>query len=90
VDRVTADSNIFVAAIRFGGRPQALLDLACDGEIDLAISEPILNETLPILTDKFRYTPTELQNRGALRDALVTARIRGRSARKAAGRQSCR
>jgi predicted nucleic acid-binding protein len=37
-----------------------LLDLAADGEIDLATSEAILHETLRVLRDKFHRTPEEL------------------------------
>jgi predicted nucleic acid-binding protein len=46
VRRVVADTNVLVSAIRFGGKPKQLLDLAADGHIDLAISESILEETL--------------------------------------------
>ena len=59
--RVTADSNIYVSALIFGGKPLALLDLAQDGHIELAISDDILAETLRVVRDKFHRTPEELQ-----------------------------
>jgi predicted nucleic acid-binding protein len=39
VKRVVADTNILVSAVQFGGKPKQLLDLALDGQVDLAISE---------------------------------------------------
>lgn len=59
--RVVADSNVLVSAIRFGGKPKQLLDLAADGHIDIAISEAIVEETLRVLRDKFHHTPEELK-----------------------------
>jgi putative PIN family toxin of toxin-antitoxin system len=53
VTRVVADTNILVSALQFGGKPKQLLDLAVDGQVDLAISEAIIAETLRVLRDKF-------------------------------------
>ncbi len=36
--RVVADTNILVSALQFGGKPKQLLDLAVDGQIELAES----------------------------------------------------
>lgn len=58
--RVTADTNVIVSAIQFGGKPQTLIDLAQDGQIELALSDAILFETLRILRDKFKRTPEYL------------------------------
>jgi putative PIN family toxin of toxin-antitoxin system len=41
---VVADTNVLVSAIQFGSKPKHLLDLAADGQVDLAISEAILEE----------------------------------------------
>ena len=46
MDRVTADSNIYVSALKFGGKPLTLLDMALEGEIELAVSDSIIRETL--------------------------------------------
>ena len=39
MERVTADSNVLISALRFGGKSLDLLALAVDGEIELAISD---------------------------------------------------
>ncbi len=58
---VTADSNILISALQYGGKPLTLLDMAQDGRIDLAISDDILTETLRVLRDKFHRTTEWLQ-----------------------------
>jgi len=57
VKRVVADTNVLVSALQFGGKPRQLLDLATDGQVDLAISEAIIAETLRVLRDKFHNAP---------------------------------
>ena len=42
--RVTADSNIYISALLFGGPPDDILKLAEAGEIHLSISDAILEE----------------------------------------------
>jgi predicted nucleic acid-binding protein len=39
VKRVVTDTNILVSALQFGGKPKQILDLAVDGQIELAVSE---------------------------------------------------
>ena len=51
--RATADSNIYVSAILFGGKPMALLKLGLSRRIRLFISDDILDETLEVLREKF-------------------------------------
>lgn len=60
--RVTADSNILISALQYGGKPLTLLDMAQDGRVELAISDDILTETLRILRDKFHHTTEWLQD----------------------------
>lgn len=55
--RVVADTNVLVSALRFGGKPKQLLDLAIEGQVDLAVSEAIIAETLRVLRDKFERAP---------------------------------
>ena len=55
--RVVADTNVLVSALQFGGKPKRLLDLATDGQVDLAIPEAIIAETLRVLRDKFHRAP---------------------------------
>ena len=59
--RVTADSNIYISALLFGGPPDDILKLAEQGEIHLSISGAILDEVSRVLRDKFRLSPEELQ-----------------------------
>jgi putative PIN family toxin of toxin-antitoxin system len=61
VKRVVADSNVYVSAIVFGGKPMMLLDLAEEGEIELFVSDPILSETFRVLRDKFQRTTEQLE-----------------------------
>jgi predicted nucleic acid-binding protein len=45
---VTLDTNIYVSAFEFGGKPMELLQSAIDGKIQVAISKPILDEILRV------------------------------------------
>jgi len=49
-------SNIYISAMNFGGAPDKLLDMARNGEIVLAISDPIVEEVTHVLRDKFGWT----------------------------------
>jgi len=50
---ITVDANIYISACEFGGIPLRLLRLAVEGDLEIAISQAILNEVLRILRDKF-------------------------------------
>ncbi len=52
---VTADTNIYVSALHFGGKPRQLLEAARAGLFDLAVSEPILTEVERVLRAKFAW-----------------------------------
>ena len=54
--RVTADSDIYISAMNFGRAPGKSLDMARNGEIVLAISDPIVEEVTHVLRDKFGWT----------------------------------
>ena len=54
--RITADSNIYISALNFGGVPDQVLDLARGGAIQLAISQAILDEVSRVLGMKFGWT----------------------------------
>jgi putative PIN family toxin of toxin-antitoxin system len=56
VIRVTADSNIYISALHFGGPPDDFLNLARAGLIHLTISDDILDEVTRVLRDKFGWT----------------------------------
>ena len=53
--RVTADANIYISALNFGGLPDRVLDLARAGSIRLAISDAIVNEVTRVLRHKFGW-----------------------------------
>ena len=57
---VTADGNICISVLNFGGPPDRLLDMARAGDIELHISDDILGEVLRVLRDKFRWTDEAL------------------------------
>lgn len=58
--RVTLDTNEFVSALSGGGKALHLLHAAIDGEIEIAISEPIISETIRVLREKFHWPPYDL------------------------------
>jgi len=68
VRSITLDSNVYVWALQFGGKPMTLLQSALDGEVHISISQPILDETLRVLRNKFSWSADDL------RDAEATIR----------------
>jgi len=44
VNRVTLDSNVYLSGFVFGGKPKRVLEMAVDGEIEVAVSDPIIQE----------------------------------------------
>jgi uncharacterized protein len=57
---ITVDANIYISALEFGGTPLRLLRAAVDGDVQIAISQPILDEVLRVLRDKFRRSDARL------------------------------
>jgi uncharacterized protein len=68
VIRVTLDTNEYISAFNFRGKAVELIHRAIDGEIEIAISQHILSETLRVLRQKFEWQPYE---RHALRERLL-------------------
>jgi uncharacterized protein len=62
VIRVTLDTNEYVSALTGGSRGLRLLHLAIDGDIEIAISEPIIAETIRVLREKFEWPPYDLHD----------------------------
>lgn len=58
--RVTLDTNEFVSALSGGSKALHLLHAAINGEIEIAISEPIVVETIRVLREKFDWPPYDL------------------------------
>jgi putative PIN family toxin of toxin-antitoxin system len=57
---ITVDSNIYVSALNFRGKPLQLLEKAAAGEVDIAVSDSILGEVLRVLRDKFEWSEERL------------------------------
>ena len=52
------DSNVYISALLFGGKPRLIIEAALAGKARLAISAPILEEIQDVLTgSKFRFPP---------------------------------
>jgi uncharacterized protein len=64
--RITADSNIYISALNFGGLSARVLDLARDGVVSLAVSDAILNELSRVLRDKFGWSESAITEAQAL------------------------
>lgn len=58
---VTADSNQYISALLRGGKPLQLLELARSGQIELAVSDDILNEVGRVLRDKFKVPAEDVE-----------------------------
>jgi len=61
VPSVTADSNIWVSAFGYGGKPRRLIEMPDAGEIRIDISEFIIEEVLRTLRDTFEWSAERLQ-----------------------------
>lgn len=54
--RVTLDSNVYLSGFVFGGKPKRVLEMAIDGEIEVAVSDPIIQEVRRHLLGKFGWS----------------------------------
>ena len=53
--KVVADTNVYISAVLFGGKPEQIRELAREGRIELLISENILAEIAGVLKRKFDW-----------------------------------
>lgn len=60
MQRVTADSNIWISGLIWREKPHEFLNLARAGKIELAISDALLDEFTAILRAKFEWAPERL------------------------------
>jgi len=58
--RLLLDTNIYISAIFFGGKPKEILDLARDNKVEIIISEYILWEIKDVLSRKFNVSDSKL------------------------------
>jgi putative PIN family toxin of toxin-antitoxin system len=61
VAAVTADTNIYVSGLQFGGLPMQFLSAAMAGVFRLAVSEPLLAEVSRVLLVKFLWPENEIE-----------------------------
>jgi hypothetical protein len=82
VNRVTLDSNVYLSGFVFGGKPKRVLEMAIDGESEVAVSDPIIQEVRRICwgssggRNRARRRPSR-----ASRNPLRTSRPRSERAR---------
>ena len=74
MDRITADSNIWVSGLNWRGKPHELLNLARRGQIELAVSDKIVDEVSRILRDKLEWS-AERVNQARTEIATFTKRV---------------
>jgi hypothetical protein len=60
VRAVTPDSNLYISALIWGGKPQQLLEIALARKVRLFISGAIIDEVLEVLETKFNHSPKRL------------------------------
>ena len=68
---VTADSNIWVSAFNYPGKPRRLIEMADASEVRIDISDHIIEEVLRTLRLKFEWAPERLQEAEAQMDATA-------------------
>ncbi len=65
--KLVLDSNVFISALMFGGKPREVLELAVRGLIEIAVSDDILEEIKEVLLGKkFQFSGRVV--RGLLRE----------------------
>ena len=57
---VTPDTNLYVSALIWGGKPQQLLEMALAHKVRLFISDAIMDEMVEVLETKFKHSPKRL------------------------------
>jgi uncharacterized protein len=68
---VTADSNIYISGLVFAGPPLEFLDAARAGRFHLNLSDPLLDEILRVLRDKFLWPQARLNDLPARLDKFT-------------------
>jgi putative PIN family toxin of toxin-antitoxin system len=58
--RVTCDTNIFISGLNYQGKPFDILTLARSGVIELAVSDPIMEEIKRVLGLKFHWPEEDI------------------------------
>lgn len=67
---ITADSNVWVSAFNFRGKPRQLIEKAAEGELHIDISDDIIEEVLRVLRLKFEWSGEALAGARAEMSAI--------------------
>ena len=59
--RVVLDTNVWISALNFGGKPAQILKLAVKGRIRLYSSQTLFAELLGVLRKKFDYSDEKIE-----------------------------
>ena len=62
--RVVIDTNVYVSALVFGGKPAAVLQLAESGAFQVVVSATIKDELVETLTTKFGWPSSRAEQAG--------------------------
>lgn len=58
--RIVLDTNVYISAFLYGGKPKQVLELVLARQVHLLISIPLQSELQRVLRDKFSFTPRDL------------------------------
>lgn len=58
--KIVCDTNVYISAFLFGGKPEEVIAIARNNEIELLISEDILAEVADVLKKKFGWTDEQI------------------------------
>ena len=70
---VVVDTNVYISAILFGGKPEEIRHLAREGRIEILGSEHILAEIADVLKKKFNWSDWQILH--AIEDIKETATL---------------
>lgn len=85
---VTADTNVYVGALAFGGKALQIVEIAAQGLIRLSISDAILQETIRVLGGKFRWEDAALREVDALLRSIAEVVVPTQAVERSTG-QPC-
>lgn len=70
--RIVVDTNVFVSALNFGGKPDEVFALALEGKVQLIVSPVILAETAGVLLEKFGWSHQRVEEALETIQAIAT------------------
>ena len=58
--KVVLDTNVYISAILFGGKPEIIRKLSKEKKIEVLVSEEIISEIVGVLKQKFKWGKWDL------------------------------